>query len=109
MSKKNLWATLFGSNKISSGSANKATERLKVAVSSNNSNQSNDSYLYDNHPDDSSVSKHSKHIEQMTQEILKVVDKYIEGINRDDVFITHRQEDKLNLLEMSIDLSNLNK
>lgn len=112
MSKKNhLWAILFGSNKISSGSASKATNRLKVVVS-------NEDTLDSSHPNNSSINEASafeaikrknlehENFEQMAQEILEVVNKYIHGVSTEDVFINHRKENKLNLLEMSIDLSN---
>ncbi len=88
--KKGFWASLFGGNDTSKGSANKATERLKVIVASDN--RALNSRLTDDR------------IECMKREILQVVNKYVNGVEMNDVNINHRKEESIDLLEMSINL-----
>ncbi len=88
--KKGFWNSLFGSDdRSNSGSANMATERLKVIVASEN--RLNNRLTADR-------------IEKMKREILEVVNKYINGVQIDDVDINHRHEDSLDVLEMNINL-----
>ena len=88
--KKGFWSSLFGTDDSSSaGSANMATERLKVIVASEN--RLNNRLTADR-------------IEKMKREILDVVNKYVNGVQIDDVNINHRSEDSLDVLEMNISL-----
>ncbi|MBP2280055.1 MULTISPECIES: cell division topological specificity factor MinE [unclassified Psychrobacter] len=88
--KKGFWSNLFGSDDNNvSGSANMATERLKVIVASEN--RLNNRLTADR-------------IEKMKREILEVVNKYVNGVQIDDVNINHRHEDTLDVLEMNISL-----
>ena len=87
--KKGFWSNLFGTDDRSSGSANMATVRLKVIVASEN--RLNNRLTADR-------------IEKMKREILEVVNKYINGVQIDDVNINHRSEDALDVLEMNINL-----
>ena len=76
--KKGFWSNLFGTDDtIQSGSANLATERLKVIVASEN--RLNNRLTADR-------------IEKMKREILEVVNKYINGVQIDDVNINHRSK-----------------
>ena len=43
-------------------------------------------------------------IEQMKREILEVVNKYVNGVQLDNVNINHHHEDDIDMLEMSISL-----
>ena len=89
MAKKGFWSQLFGNYTPKKGSANTATERLKVIVASENrlnSRLTND------------------RIERMKREILEVVNRYVNGVQIDDVNINHRHEDDLDVLEMNINL-----
>lgn len=87
--KKGFWSSLFGSEEQNKGSANMATERLKVIVASENRLNSRLT---------------SERIEKMKREILEVVNKYVNGVQIDDVNINHRHEDTLDVLEMNISL-----
>ena len=89
--KKGFWSSLFGTddNNGTAGSANLATERLKVIVASEN--RLNNRLTADR-------------IEKMKREILEVVNKYVNGVQIDDVNINHRSEDSLDVLEMNISL-----
>lgn len=87
--KKGFWSSLFSSDNDSKGSANTATERLKVIVASEN--RLNNRLTADR-------------IEKMKREILDVVNQYVNGVNLDDVNINHRHEDSLDVLEMNINL-----
>ncbi|WP_131667844.1 cell division topological specificity factor MinE [Psychrobacter pygoscelis] len=87
--KKGFWSSLFGGDDRQSGSANTATERLKVIVASENRLNSRLT---------------SDRIEKMKREILEVVNKYVNGVQIDDVNIHHRHEDSLDVLEMNINL-----
>ncbi len=88
MMKKGFWSTLFG-NQGSSNSADIAKDRLKVIVASHD--RLNNRLTADR-------------IEQMKREILAVVNKYVNGVNIDDLNINHRHEDNLDVLEMNISL-----
>ena len=87
--KRGFWSSLFGPETKSSGSANTATERLKVIVASEN--RLNSRLTADR-------------IEKMKREILEVVNKYVNGVQINDVNINHRHEDNLDVLEMNISL-----
>ena len=87
--KKGFWGSLFGADDKHSGSANMATERLKVIVASEN--RLNKRLTADR-------------IAKMKREILEVVNKYVNGVQIDDVNINHRHEDTLDVLEMNINL-----
>ena len=86
--KKGFWSSLFGGEQKSS-SANTAAERLKVIVASDNR-------LHNRLT--------PERIEKMKREILEVVNKYVNGVQIDDVNIHHRHEDTLDVLEMNISL-----
>ena len=66
-----------------------ATERLKVIVASENRQ---------------TTVLTADRIEKMKREILEVVNKYVSGVQIDDVNINHRSEDSLDVLEMNINL-----
>ena len=87
--KKGFWSSLFSTETKTSGSANTATERLKVIVASEN--RLNSRLTADR-------------IEKMKREILEVVNKYVNGVQINDVNINHRHEDDLDVLEMNINL-----
>lgn len=87
--KKGFWSNWFATETKHSGSANTATERLKVIVASEN--RLNSRLTIDR-------------IENMKREILEVVNKYVNGVQIDDVNIHHRHEDNLDVLEMNISL-----
>ena len=87
--KKGFWSSLFSSSEKGTGSANMATERLKVIVASENR---------------LNTRLTSDRIEKMKREILEVVNKYVNGVQIDDVNIHHRHEDSLDVLEMNINL-----
>ena len=87
--KKGFWNSLFSNTDREFGSANTATERLKVIVASEN--RLNSRLTADR-------------IEKMKREILEVVNKYVNGVQIDDVNIHHRHEDNLDVLEMNINL-----
>ncbi|WP_169392419.1 MULTISPECIES: cell division topological specificity factor MinE [Psychrobacter] len=87
--KKGFWGSLFGSDDKATGSASAATERLKVIVQSEN--RLNNRLTADR-------------IEKMKREILEVVNKYVNGVQIDDVNINHRNENSLDVLEMNISL-----
>ena len=83
-----FWSNLFGGEQ-KSNSANTAAERLKVIVASENR-------LHNRLT--------PERIEKMKREILEVVNKYVNGVQIDDVNINHRSEDSLDVLEMNINL-----
>lgn len=87
--KRGFWSSLFGMDTPTTGSANTATERLKVIVASENR-------LHNRLTPD--------RIEKMKREILEVVNNYVNGVQIDDVNINHRHEDSLDVLEMNINL-----
>lgn len=87
--KKGFWSNWFGSDNKNTGSANMATERLKVIVASENRLHSRLT---------------TDRIEAMKREILEVVNKYVNGVQINDVNINHRHEDQLDVLEMNISL-----
>lgn len=91
--RKGFWSNFFGSDDNQAGSANTATERLKVIVASEN--RLNSRLTADR-------------IEKMKREILEVVNKYVNGVQIDDVNIHHRHEDSLDVLEMNINLPDRN-
>lgn len=86
--KKGFWSSLFG-NQCGPNSADIAKDRLKVIVASH---------------DRLNTRLTADRIEQMKREILAVVNKYVNGINIDDLNINHRHEDNLDMLEMNISL-----
>lgn len=88
MSKKGFWSSLFGADN-KSNSANKATERLKVIVASEN--RLNNRLT-------------PERIEKMKREILEVVNKYVNGVQIDDVNLLHHNEANMEVLEMNINL-----
>lgn len=88
--KKGFWSSIFGGQGANVGSANTASERLKVIVASDN--RALNSRLTDDR------------IERMKHEILQVVNKYVNGVDVSDVNINHRKEESIDLLEMSINL-----
>ena len=79
---------MFG-NQSSPNSADIAKDRLKVIVASH---------------DRLNTRLTADRIEQMKREILAVVNKYVNGVNIDDLNINHRHEDNLDMLEMNISL-----
>ena len=83
-----FWSSLFG-NDIKSNSANKATERLRVIVASEN--RLNNRLT-------------PERIEKMKREILEVVNKYVNGIKIDDVNLQHHAEANMEVLELNISL-----
>ena len=88
--KKGFWSSLFGTDDNNNlGSANMATERLKVIVASENR-------LHNRLT--------PERIEKMKREILAVVNTYVSGVNIDDVNIQHHNEANMEVLEMNISL-----
>lgn len=87
--KKGFWSNWFGNDSKDVGSANMATERLKVIVASENRLNSRIT---------------TQRIEKMKREILEVVNRYVSGVGIDDVNIQHRHEQDLDMLEMNINL-----
>lgn len=88
MKKKGLWSMLFG-NGDEPTSASVAKDRLKVIVASH---------------DKLSTRLTAERIDEMKREILAVVNKFINGVQIDDVNIKQRHEDSLDVLEMNINL-----
>ncbi len=88
--RKGFWAYLFGSSDSKTGSAEKAKERLRLIVAS------------DHRALNGRLTPES--IEKMRREILQVVNKYVSGLEMNDVNINRRKEDDIDLLEMSINL-----
>lgn len=91
MSDKGFFNNLFGSKKTKpkTTSAARATERLRVIVESEHR---------------LSHRLNPEKIEQMKREILDVVNKFVRGVNIDDVNIQHRSEANVDMLEMNINL-----
>lgn len=83
-----FWSSLFGGEN-KSNSANKATERLRVIVASEN--RLNNRLTPDR-------------IEKMKREILEVVNKYVNGVKIDDVNLQHHAEANMEVLELNISL-----
>ena len=86
--KKGFWSNLFN-NEQKTGTANVATERLKVIVASDNR-------LYNRLT--------PERIEKMKREILAIVNNYVTGVQIDDVNIQHHAEANTEVLEMNISL-----
>lgn len=86
---KGLWKALFGSGEEESNSASIAKDRLKVIVAS--SNHLNTRLTPDR-------------VDEMKREILAVVNKFVSGVQIDDVNIKQRNADSLDVLELSINL-----
>ncbi|UNU72763.1 cell division topological specificity factor MinE [Moraxella nasovis] len=86
--KKGFWSSLFGNNSGPS-SADIAKDRLKVIVASS---------------DRLNTRLTAERIEQMKREVLEVVNKYVSGVQLDQVNINHHHEDDVDMLEMSISL-----
>lgn len=85
-----FWGNLFNkSDGKNVPSAKAATDRLKVIVASEH-NLSN--------------RLHPEKIERMKREILDVVNKYVHGVDLEDVIINHRSEADIDMLEMNINL-----
>lgn len=89
MKKTSWFARLFGQEENVS-SADIAKDRLKVVIASNNDRLKN--------------RLTTDRIEKMKREILEVVNKYVSGVQIDDVNINHRHEDSIDVLEMNINL-----
>ena len=89
MIKKGFWSTLFGGDKGGTSSADIAKDRLKVIVASH---------------DRLNTRLTADRIELMKREILEVVNRYVSGVNIDDLNIKHRHEESLDVLEMNISL-----
>lgn len=88
-----FWSSLFGGD-TKSNSANKATERLKVIVASEN--RLNNRLTPDR-------------IEKMKREILEVVNRYVYGVQINDVNLQHHAEANMEVLEMNINLPERNQ
>lgn len=88
MMKKGFWSNIFGGNDEPSSAAI-AKDRLKVIVASNN---------------ELSSRLTPERIDEMKREILAVVNKFVNGVQIDDVNIKQRNEDSLEVLEMNISL-----
>ena len=88
--KKSSWLSRLFGNDDHVNSADIAKDRLKVVIASNNDRLKNRLT-----PD---------RIERMKREILEVVNKYVNGVQIDDVNIHHRHEDSIDVLEMNINL-----
>lgn len=85
---KGLWKMLFGGDEESK-SASIAKDRLKVIVAS--SERLNTRLT-------------QPRIDEMKREILAVVNKFVSGVQIDDVNIKQRNADSLDVLELSINL-----
>lgn len=88
MKRNSLWDRFFGTDRGPS-SADLAVDRLKVIIAS-------DEHLKSRLTPD--------RIERMKREVLEVVNKYVSGVQIDDVNISHHQENSMDVLEMSINL-----
>ena len=85
---KGFWNSLFGgSDEVSSATV--AKDRLKVIVASHN-------HL--------NARLTPERIDEMKREILQVVNKFVSGVQIDDVNIKQRSEDSFEVLEMNISL-----
>ena len=81
---------LFGDNQEKTqSSADIAKDRLKVIVATNHR---------------LNMRLSAERVEEMKQEIFEVVNKYIQGVQKDDVDIQQRQEDNMDILEMNVNL-----
>lgn len=85
---KALWKALFGGEEESK-SASIAKDRLKVIVASSERLNTRLS---------------QSRIDEMKREILAVVNKFVSGVQIDDVNIKQRNADSLDVLELSINL-----
>lgn len=90
--KKGFWSSLFGRGNEPT-SASIAKDRLKVIVASH---------------DRLNTRLTPERIDEMKREILAVVNKFINGVQIDDVNIKQRHEDSLDVLEMNINLPERN-
>lgn len=86
--KKGFWSTLFGGS-YEPTSASIAKDRLKVIVASH---------------DRLNTRLTPERVDEMKREILAVVNKFINGVQIDDVNIKQRHEESLDVLEMNINL-----
>lgn len=86
--KKGFWSTLFGGSDEPT-SASIAKDRLKVIVASH---------------DRLNTRLTPDRVDEMKREILAVVNKFINGVQIDDVNIKQRHEESLDVLEMNINL-----
>lgn len=85
-----MFNKFFSDNKEKTqGSADIAKDRLKVIVATNHR---------------LNMRLSPERVEEMKQEILEVVNKYIKGVQKDDVDIQQRQEDNMDILEMNVNL-----
>lgn len=85
-----FWKKWFSGNESEeANSAKIAADRLRVIVASEHR------LAHRLHPEK---------IEQMKREILDVVNKYVNGVNLEDVMINHRSEADIDMLEMNINL-----
>lgn len=89
MKKKGFWSSMFGGAEEEPTSASVAKDRLKVIVASNQ-------HL--------SVRLTPERLDEMKREILAVVNRFVSGVQIDDVNIKQRNEDSLEVLEMNINL-----
>lgn len=89
MKKKSWLARLLGQDDTPT-SAEIAKNRLTVLVASND-NQLKNRLTQDR-------------IDKMKREIAEVVNKYVAGMQIDDININHRKEDTMDVLQMSINL-----
>lgn len=87
-SKRSFWGGLFSGEEKSNG-ATTAADRLKVIVTSEHRLTRRLT------PD---------RIEKMKLEIVEVVNKHVSGVRLDDVEFTYHTEEKIEVLEMSINL-----
>lgn len=84
---KGFFGSFFGdSNKQTSASI--AKDRLKVIVATH--------HLNDRLP--------PERIDEMKQEILEVVNRYVSGVRMSDVNIQQRKEEDMDILEMNVNL-----
>ncbi|MDO4700183.1 MAG: cell division topological specificity factor MinE [Moraxella sp.] len=88
MKKRGFWS-MFGNSEEGPTSASVAKDRLKVIVASNR-------HL--------SVRLTPERLDEMKREILAVVNRFVSGVQIDDVNIKQRSEDSLEVLEMNINL-----
>lgn len=89
---KSFWSNLFGNNDEPS-SAQVAKDRLKVIIASH---------------DRLNARLTPVRIDEMKREILAVVNKFVSGVQMNDVNIKQRHENDLDVLELSINLPDEN-
>lgn len=85
---KGFFNSLFGEPEPKSNSAKIAKERLQVIVATR--------HLSERLP--------LERIDAMKQEVLAVVNRYIAGVQMDDVTISQRKENDVDVLEMNVNL-----